>query len=372
MEGMETAVAAEESWYWARPGLAATWMRRLAELPRRPLVFSASQRTGKTAFLRKELSEAAREAGVMPVWLPLGGTHDPLARIEQTLADEVRQHGQPGPARGLDVLSSIEALLEAGAGRPILLLLDDAHVLARPDAGGARVALFRAFAAYPRRVWLVLAAPPGPQFQSLLATHAHAGLQIALHEELPLLGAEFLDHVEGLLPPAAAPAQRREELGWAFEQLLYRPGELIGFARRWTEQYPEETVERALARYHALASPDRLYAQRFTGCPPLVQRLLVEIAVGHTELFALSTRRALGQSLDREEPIPVPEIAEALRALEASRLIFRTGASGFLLEDEGYARWLRALAGHAPVHIVTQPQSSAEGMSLRSGNRTSV
>lgn len=337
--------------YFVRPTLAHAMVQRLIEVPRRPIVLTASQRTGKTEFLRHELSDAAWSVDARPVWLPLARAPDPRALIESALAEVVRSvsAGAPSPK---GITGALAELRRLEPHLRILLMLDDAHVLARPGSAAALAGLFEAFAAHPRAVWLMLSAPPGPQVQSLLASHANAGLQIALHEELPLLGQEFLQQVAAQLP---AGETRVEGLAWAFEQLHFRPGELIAFARRWASEDADEEVERALARYQALASPDRAYAQRFMGCPPLPQRLMVEIATGQGELFALAKRRALAVALGREDAFSVNEISEALRLLEASHWIFRTGASGFLVEDEGYARWLRTLAGKAPVVTQTQP-----------------
>ena len=162
-------------------------------------MLTASQRTGKTEFLRNELTDAARSVDARPVWLPLGQGTDPRALIEDVLTELACSIGSAADQAPKSITIALSELRRLEPNRRVLLMLDDAHVLARPGSAPALAGLFEAFAAHPRMVWLVLSAPPGPQVQSLLASHANAGLQIALHEELPLLGTDFLQQVAGQL-----------------------------------------------------------------------------------------------------------------------------------------------------------------------------
>ena len=352
-------------------------LKHLQDAPRRPLVLHAAHGLGKTCFLMQDLRDAAWGAGLRPLHIALSVNTSPRADTVKALAnllhDLTGDHAHEGEAT-TDISRLISALRRVESHRPLLLMLDDADALMRSRSSiDALLALLRAGEEHPSQVWLLMAAATGPALQNLLSHPRLTALSPALQQELPQLDSGFVEALAQRWPmgPDESTATREQGLQWAYEQLLLRPGELTRFAEHWARD-PAAPVDRALARYRALHSPDRQYTTRFMRCTPLQQQLLVQVATGQHELYALATREQLAERLQRTPAVPVPEIDEALRAMETLRWISRGGTAGTQLLDEGFARWLRALNAPdalAVPQVPAGPQSSAESSP---GNSTSV
>ncbi|HSY29038.1 MAG TPA: hypothetical protein VK832_16130 [Burkholderiaceae bacterium] len=161
----------------ARPELAASYLQLLRAQPGRPIALFARRRVGKTHFLDYDLTPAAREAGMLPVyadvWLHRTA---PLLAIVHALEEALDDVAVPGTrtgkvakttVKGLAVLGSslqfgdepsrrplpetpelrLDALvprLATAAGKPVLLMLDEIQALGESETGKASIATLRA------------------------------------------------------------------------------------------------------------------------------------------------------------------------------------------------------------------------------------
>lgn len=308
--------------HFPRPELARDVLARMAEAPRRPLLLTGARGIGKSTWLRLDLVPLARESH----WWPLV--------IDVT-----------EPAQAHAIL--LQALRQAAAQTPVLLMLDGSPGWTQaPEGSAALGALLTQIGRLPSGVSVLLVTQPGPPLARLVDDHAAAGLALSTPVEIPPLGDDFLQsvaqqgtHAQVL---AGVPPDEQRKI---FDQLLMRPGEYLAFLEHWHATNPDWPPERALARYRAQSPFDRRYAQSFMRATPLQQQLLVAIARGKTELFSVESRQHFGQALGAEAPVAVSDVDAQLRKLEARQWIVRAGAAPARFADDGFALWVRALAG---------------------------
>jgi hypothetical protein len=74
-------------WHFARPELAASYLRLLREGPGDPIALQSPRRWGKTTFLQFEVMPAAKAAGYLPVYIFTGSNQKPLRRHGRTIHD---------------------------------------------------------------------------------------------------------------------------------------------------------------------------------------------------------------------------------------------------------------------------------------------
>jgi hypothetical protein len=224
MSGMNTAEF--DAVNIARPELAASYLGLLASQPGRPLALFAPRRIGKTFFLDQDLAPAARRRGWLPVyadlWLQRGA---PLAAInhalEEALDDASVPAGKLGKAARTRVskLSAFGASLDLGdaparrqlpdapelrfdtlvqrlhaaAGKPLLLMLDEAQALADGPNSEALAGSLRAVLHKRRaQVYAVLTGSSPDALAALLASTGAPMYHFAQVLNFPPLGDEFL------------------------------------------------------------------------------------------------------------------------------------------------------------------------------------
>lgn len=82
-----------------RPALAASYLHLLAAQPGRPIALFAPRRIGKTYFLDGDLTPAARDAGMLPVYADIWlHSEAPLEAINHALEGEAAQGRHTGEA----------------------------------------------------------------------------------------------------------------------------------------------------------------------------------------------------------------------------------------------------------------------------------
>jgi hypothetical protein len=197
------------------------------------LFLAAPRRTGKSAFLQRDLRPALQAAGVVVVYTDLwvNKDKDPAAVIAQAIAAELLAHlglsARAAQAVGLEsvsvagvlkldtrkigqpdgmTLSDALALLIDKAGKPVALVIDEAqHALASKAGETAMTALKSARDtinnAGGNRLMLVMSGSDRDKLMRLVNTTAAAFYGSHIHV-LPSLAADYIAHVAGQLEAA--------------------------------------------------------------------------------------------------------------------------------------------------------------------------
>lgn len=360
-----------DPWRHPRPMHAAHYVSLLADAPRRPLAIFGPRQVGKTHFLTHDLHAAGQDRGWEPVYIDLWGQSDPLGAVNTAVASVLRRLwlatgrtavtsvGALGVNVGLAAPAPLGAVADPAAMlatqfaelvrlqpvKPVLLMLDEAQTLVKPGAGDLAMKAIRAlFNSHPGAVLLVFTGSSKPQLMSLVGDHSKTAFKLAAHMDFPVLGQEFVAFVAARYSQITRREIDLAELGWAFEQLLHRPGEMIDFVRFKITEAPEEGVGAALDAFKAKNRPDLGFQQQFDGCTPLQRALLLEVAAGH-KLFSKDTRERVGQHIAQTGAAAPATIHNGLQQLEGKGVLAKSPQRGhYQFEDEHLREWVDKVA----------------------------
>lgn len=360
-----------DPWRHPRPSPAAHYASLLADAPRRPLAVFGPRQVGKTHFLTHDMLESAQARGWEPVYADLWGQSDPLSAVNAAVSAVLRRITS---ATGLPGVTSVSALgfrvgmtaptpLAAGAdptavlalqfaelvrlqpAKPVLLMLDEAQTLAKPGAGDLAMRAVRAlFNSHPGSVLLIFTGSSKPQLMSLVGDHSKTAFKLAAHMDFPVLGKDFIAFVAKRYHDITQRTADTAALGWAFEQLLHRPGKMIDFVRFMITETPGAEVPAALEAFKEKNRPDLGFQQQFDACSPLQRAVLLEVAGGH-KLFTKETRDRVGQRIAQPGGAAPATIHNGLAQLEAKGFLARSAQRGqFQFEDEHLREWVDKVA----------------------------
>jgi hypothetical protein len=360
-----------DPWRHPRPDPAAHYVSLLADAPRRPLAIFGPRQVGKTHFLTHDLLEAAQGSAWEPVYVDLWGQSDPLGAVNTAVAAVLRRValatsrtavtnvGALGISVGLAAPPPLAAVADPAAmlatqfaelvrlqpDKPVLLMLDEAQTLVKPGAGDLAMKAIRAlFDSHPGAVLLVFTGSSKPQLMSLVGDHSKTAFKLAAHMDFPVLGQDFIAFVGARYREITQREVELTELGWAFEQLLHRPGELIDFVRFMITDVSDAGVRMALDAFKAKNRPDLGFQQQFDGCSALQQALLLEVAAGH-KLFSREARERLGHRIAQPSPAAPATIHNGLQQLEAKGVLAKSPQRGhYQFEDEHLREWVDKVA----------------------------
>ncbi|WP_457809346.1 hypothetical protein [Kushneria sp. EE4] len=222
------------------------------------LFLAAPRRTGKTTFLRSDLTPALEAQGVVVVYVDLWSDQrqNPAALISRAIAAVMERYrsqleklmsrsGVTGvdlggwisfkraESRGeisdsIALSEALEMLMDA-AGAPVALIIDEAQqALTSPEGEALMVALKSARDQLNTpdgiRLMLVMSGSDRDKLLRLVNSHAAPffGSQI---RSMPLLGQAFVDHLASLIEKhgSTREAVDRKVLGEAFAAFGYRP-----------------------------------------------------------------------------------------------------------------------------------------------------
>lgn len=367
-----------------RPALATSYLHLLAAQPGRPIALFAPRRVGKTYFLDRDLTPAARQAGMLPVyadiWLnieaPLEAINHALeealddvivpttgaGRLAKTpvkgvgafgaslsLGDEPKRRDLPArPELRFDALVSRLATLSK---RTVLLMLDEIQSLGKTEGGTRTIGSLRAV--LQKRKDQVCAVFTGSSQEELSAMTMTAGAP--MYQFTQMLTFPYLD--ESYLKQLAAhfsdvhPVKRLDlqALERAFAHIGSRPALMKDIVKSMSA---EGMVDVALG------------LRRFVESGPLVaswkalfddrDRLdqLTLIALAHR---LAPTSKATIELLAQAGPVDVTlsKIRTALLRLKKERILSKPGAD-YLIDDPLFADYLLSLAPLQGIPVAAQ------------------
>ncbi|WP_232351802.1 hypothetical protein [Inhella proteolytica] len=362
-----------------RPELAASYLGLLASQPGRPLALFGPRRLGKTWFLDQDLTPAARERGWLPVyadlWLQRGA---PLAAINHALEEALDDASVPAQAAGklaktpVTKLSALgvsvdlgaapsrrklpeapelrfDALIQrlhAAAGRPILLMLDEAQALAEGSAASAEALAGSLRAVLHKRrqqVHAVLTGSSPDALAQLLATAGAPMYHFAQVLNFPALGDEFLKALAeqyGRVHKGRKPLL--DDLRQLFERLGHKPALMRDVVKSMSAE-GETDVQRGFAKYLADERHVAGWRALIDTLGPLERGLARAVAAGQAPL-GQATRQQLGQLPGVGAAPTVGKVRAALERLRKLGVLTRSGTPQ--VEDPFLQAWL---LGRPPV-----------------------
>lgn len=360
----------------ARPELAQSYLGLLASQPGRPLALFAPRRIGKTWFLDQDLSPAARTQGWLPVYADLWLQREaPLDAINHALEEALDDVTVPAtktgkaaktPVSRLTVLGtsvdlgaapvrrklpeapelrfdSLITRLHAAAGRPLLLMLDEAQALAEgPKAQGLAGSLRAVLHKRRAQVHAVLTGSSPDALTQLLASAGAPMYHFAQVLNFPVLGDEYLKALAahfGRVHKGRKPLL--DDLRQLFARLGHKPALMRDVVKAMSAEGITE-VERGFALYLADERHVAGWRALIDTLQPLERGLAAAVAQGLAPL-GQETRELLGRLPGVGTPPTVGKVRAALERLRRLGLLTRSGPPQ--VEDPFLAAWL---SGRAP------------------------
>ncbi|MEO5738561.1 MAG: hypothetical protein ABIQ82_14035 [Variovorax sp.] len=353
-----------------RPQLARSYLALLDAQPGRPLAMFAARRTGKTHFLDHDLTPAAVQHHLLPVYADLWNHKaSPLEAINHALEEAlddltvpkgrvarlgktpVKKIGLIGasldlgdsPARRalptvpqlrLDAL--IMRLVDA-AQRPVLLMLDEVQTLGDAEGGDSAVAALRAVL-HKRRDALksVFTGSSQEGLARMLSTAGAPMYQFAQLLDFPPLGDEYLqllvDHFGSIHPGKILPLEALQKL---YVRIGHKPGLLKDVVKGMSAE-GETDVEVGVS--HFLAAQGTIWNALLQPLDAFDRAVLVVIARGQPPM-GRETLEFLGQL--GAGPATVAKVRSAIDRLLRINLVSKMANAPVAVDDPLLAEYLR-------------------------------
>jgi hypothetical protein len=367
-------------WHCPRPELAKRYLALLQAGPVVSTTIFAPRRTGKTVFLRKDLTPAAEAAGFTVAYVDLWQTRlNPGIAIVRGLEEaltpktltqralhklqepvkKLKASGSAGELKGAIEVELGDAKKEAtelalrieelvgrlASKRNLLLLVDEAQELARNKENELMaMALRTAITKNSDNLRVVFTGSSRTQLASVFS-HSNAPLFSvgAAVQEFPLLGMDLVEFVAAKFEAASA---RRLDLAaaWtAFQEFHRQPEPFLASVVAMLMD-PSLTFERAVAVEKAEQDKEENHEGTWASLDAM-QRQLVLLFVkdplakpfGKTVLAKLSKELGVGS-------LAPTDVQYALNGLKARTIISKAPGGVHTFESAAFERWIRTLA----------------------------
>ena len=364
-----------DPWHFARPELAKKYLQTFEIGLISAQALFAPRRMGKSEFLEQDLIPAAHKSGLLTAYLNLWDARDhPRGALITALA-------RAGSPRGLSALikklkaplkkvkasakvsgiaeGSLEAELTedpaiAGsalsellrsfdrADRTLLLILDEAQVLASPAHSDLAHSLRAGLDVRKQTIKVVFAGSSESSLRRMFGRATEPFYNWAPIEPFERLGAEFVTAMAHKVNQLSRyPLSEREALR-AFEALKRTPE----FFRRYLQRYlayAELGSRAALDDTLAHVFNDSGYRAAWARLLPADKAVLRALAQDVSDLHSLSARKRLGEELGLGKAAPLDTPKNALRRLQKDELVVKLEYGHYQIQDEGFVEWLRQL-----------------------------
>lgn len=371
-------------WHCPRPKLAASYLAVLGS----GLVVSTSifapRRTGKTVFLRQDLTPAALAAGYGVAYADLWQTRlNPGVALVRALEEALEPRTAAGralgrlnqPVRKLKAqagVGGVKAELElelAGARKeatdmalrieelvarlvskkPLLLLVDEAQELARTrDNELMATALRTAMTKQRDRIRVVFTGSSRSQLAHVFS-NADAPLYAvgATIQDFPLLGRELVEFVADKFSRASGRTLDVAQ-GWIeFRAFAQQPEPFLSAIVAMLMD-PSLSLASACAAERAEQDREENHEGTWVALDPLQRHLVLRVAEDPLlKPFSKATLASAAQSLGLKS-LEATNVQYALRSLAARNIISKSPRGVFTFDNTPFERWVRTLAPHPP------------------------
>lgn len=369
MKPSETLVS--NPWHFVRPALAEAYLQAFDLKLSSARGLFARRRMGKTEFLRRDLLPAAYERGYLVAYTDLWDSRlSPDSALVSALAESLEPQGIKAvlaklgkPVRKIKASArlpgGVEGALEAELAAPdtdsgvalrevlrqldrqkkaLLLVIDEAQVLARADHGDFAHALRASLDIRKDRIKVIFAGSSETTLREMFARASEPFYNWAALEPFPLLGDEFVAFTIKLMNRMARNGLTIEQGQHAFEELHRTPEFFKRFVERYV-LYQFDGEEAALEHTKASVFSDESFLWQWKGMHAADQAVITLLARGETDTHGAAALERMNALLGK--PTTKNTVAHALRRLQAHNAVTRLAFGEYRIEDEAFAEWIR-------------------------------
>jgi hypothetical protein len=361
------------SWHFARPEVAAHYLRTFDLGLISAVALHARRRMGKTEFLTKDLNPAAHKRGYTVGYCNLWQEdQDPVEAIAEAVAAAARPRHLMGKVRAkitspvttLKISGKMSGMAEGSAELGFkeseeahagklrsafaafdksrnkgLLLIDEAQVLADKSHRSIERALRALLDTRKDRLQVIFTGSSEDRLRTMFAAEDKAFYNWARVEPLPLLGEDFVHELTRRANTLTTMKLKVEDTLRAFESLKRVP-ELF---RRFLSQYlgnPFEGVDRAIEACKQTVYLEDGFAARWDKMLPADKLMLQAIAAGETDLHGAQSLARIGQVLGLGDSANRSVPQNALRRLRERQILIQSDQGIYRFEDETFRDWV--------------------------------
>jgi hypothetical protein len=369
------SIGKPDPWHFARPELAQRYLQtfRVGLISAQALF--APRRMGKSEFLEQDLIPAAQKSGLLTAYLnlwdarehPGGALVSALARASSPRGLSALIKKLKAPLKKVKASAKVSGVAEGSleaelaedpgiagpalsellrgfdrADRPLLLVLDEAQVLASPAHSDLAHSLRAGLDVRKQTIKVVFAGSSESSLRRMFGRATEPFYNWAPIEPFERLGAEFVTAMTRKVNQLSRyPLSEREALR-AFETLKRTPE----FFRRYLQRYlayaelgPRAALDDTLA--HVFNDSD--YRTAWARLLPADKAILRALAQGVSDLYSLPARSRLGEELGLAKAAPPDTPKNALRRLQKDELVVKLEYGQYRIQDEGFVEWVRQL-----------------------------
>lgn len=363
----------QDPWHYPRPELAQHYLQTFALGLNSARGLFAKRRFGKSEFLEKDLIPAAQAAGYRTAYVNLWDNRErPSTALAEAIAGAIEPRGMaklvkrlnaplskvkasakvPGLAEGsfeaelTDPGASstagpvITAMLRGFNKKLLLLVLDEAQVLAEPMHSNLTHALRSALDSRKSNIKVVFAGSSETTLRRMFGRPSEPFYNWAPLEPFELLGADFVKAlVKRTNTLTRFPLAQKDALS-AFEALNRTPE----FFRRFLDHYITSAdlgAQLALEKTRGQVFNEATHSNYWRGLLAADRELLRMLASGTPELHGAPARALLGKALGLDKPVSANTPYNSLKRLQADGVVAKVDYATYRFEDDAFAEWVR-------------------------------
>ena len=361
----------KDIWHFARPALAKQYLGEFDVGLISARALFAKRRMGKSTFLEGDLIPAAKRAGYLTPYLNLWtATRTPAQALVRVMSATMAPKGWPKVLKRLKNVKSLETsaglkgvvegkleieweglaatvatpllgelLDELSPRRRMLLVLDEAQVLARPEHSELAHSLRANLDSRKASIKVIFAGSSEATLRQMFGRVREPFYNWAPLTPFPLLGEEFVHALTRLVNGLSRYRLLERDALEAFDALGRTPEFFRLYLSRYLA-YASEGSAAALAHTSAEVYNDTALRGAWHGLPPLDRAVLRLIARDVTDVFSTAVRGQLGKGLGETAP-SIGVVQKAIGRLTRSEILVRVDRGEYQIQDEVFAEWLK-------------------------------
>ena len=339
-------------WHCARPKLAQSYLALLDAGPVVSTSIFAPRRTGKTVFLRQDLTPAAQKAGYCVAYADLWQTRlSPGASLVRGLeeASEPKAFGQvdlsDGKKESTELALRIDDLIAKLCARsPLLLLVDEAQELAKTkDNELVATALRTAITKHRDHIRVVFTGSSRTQLAHVFSNTDSPLYSVgAAIQDFPLLGRELVEFVAEKFETAT---QRKLDLAEAWHQFQAFKQQPEPFLNAVVALMLDPSTTLAKACQAERTDQDKAENHEGTWSSlDAVQKQLVKLLADDATAkpFSKSVMTMIATQVG-VATLDTSTIQFALRKLGEKTVLTKSPRGNYVFESDAFERWVKTL-----------------------------
>jgi hypothetical protein len=372
---MTKPIASADPWHYPRPELAKKYLEIFDIGLTSARGLFAKRRMGKSEFLEQDLIPAAQAEGYLTAYLNLwdARTH-PTPSLVSALSRAMEPKGlfkllkrvntplkkvkASGKVAGLAEGSLEAELVDDPAvaspllsellrgfdkpGRRMLLVLDEAQVLAAPAHTELAHSLRAGLDSKKQNIKVVFAGSSEPTLRRMFGRSTEPFYNWAPLEPFELLGTEFVKAMVSKVNKLSRYPMTDQDALAAFLALHNTPEFFRRYLNRYLS-YAELGAQAALVDTQKHVFNGANFHDVWKKLLPADQEVLKLLAQGVTDLHSEPVRMRLGSALGLDKPANKNTPQHALRRLQEENLVAKLDYGNYQLQDDAFAEWLRNL-----------------------------